>query len=214
MVKTSFFQKPYIIAEIGQAHDGSLGTAHAYIDIAASSGASAVKFQTHYADEESSPEEPWRIKFSTQDKTRYDYWKRMEFSSKQWKELYNHSHDLGLDFISSPFSLKAVDVLINAGIDAWKIASGEISNVLMLDKIAKTKLPIVLSTGMSSTSEIKNALDILQSKKSEVVVMQCTTSYPVEAERVGLNLIREFRELFNLSTGLSDLKIIQKNNEK
>ena len=90
----------------------------------------------------------------------------MEFSSKQWKELYNHSHDLGLDFISSPFSLKAVDVLINSGIDAWKIASGEISNVLMLDKIAKTKLPIVLSTGMSSISEIKNALDILQSKKS------------------------------------------------
>jgi len=72
-----------IIAEVAQAHDGSLGTAHAFIDAIANAGAQAVKFQTHIADAESSPDEPWRVKFSKQDASRYDYWKRMEFTEDQ-----------------------------------------------------------------------------------------------------------------------------------
>ena len=76
-----------IVAEVAQGHDGSLGIAHAFIDAIANAGADAVKFQTHIAAAESTPEEPWRIKFSNQDVTRYDYWKRMEFTEKQWHSL-------------------------------------------------------------------------------------------------------------------------------
>ena len=73
-----------VIGEVAQAHDGSLGTAHAYIDAIADAGADAVKFQTHIAAAESTPQEPWRVRFSYQDASRYDYWKRMEFSEEQW----------------------------------------------------------------------------------------------------------------------------------
>ena len=97
--------KCYIIAEVAQAHDGSLGLAHAYIDAIADTGADAVKFQTHIAKAESTFDEPWRVKFSSQDKSRYDYWKRMEFTAEQWSELAEHSRSLGLDFLSSPFSI-------------------------------------------------------------------------------------------------------------
>jgi N-acetylneuraminate synthase len=103
--------KCYIIAEIAQAHDGSLGLAHAYIDAIADAGADAVKFQTHIAEAESTLDEPWRVKFSSQDKNRYDYWKRMEFSDEQWFELANHSCSRGLDFLSSPFSIEAAIIL-------------------------------------------------------------------------------------------------------
>jgi N,N'-diacetyllegionaminate synthase len=197
-------EEPYIIAEIGQAHDGSLGTAHAYIDAVAETHASAIKFQTHYAAEESSLDEPWRVKFSTQDDTRYEYWRRMEFTPAQWVELGIHAKECGLDYISSPFSLKAVDVLLGADIDAWKIPSGEVNNVLMLEMISKTDKPIFLSTGMSDMEEIKRAVDILGSEGSELIVMQCTTNYPVLAEKLGLNLIYELAEQFKLPAGLSD----------
>ena len=85
-----------VIAEIAQAHDGSLGQAHAYIDAAAGAGAHAVKFQTHIAAAESTPLEPWRARFSKQDETRYDYWKRMEFTEPQWEGLKTHADQRGL----------------------------------------------------------------------------------------------------------------------
>src|SRR6476620_5353706 len=109
-----------IIAEVAQAHDGSVGMAHAYVDAAATAGADAVKFQTHYADQESSADEPFRVKFSSQDATRYDYWKRLEFTAEQWLELANHSRNSGLMFLSSPFSVVAVSLKKKYGVTAWK----------------------------------------------------------------------------------------------
>ena len=99
-----------IIGEVAQAHDGSLGMAHAFIEAIASAGADAVKFQTHIAAAESTPSEPWRVRFSQQDETRYDYWKRMEFTEPQWHELKRHAEQLGLLFLSSPFSIEAVEL--------------------------------------------------------------------------------------------------------
>ena len=110
-----------IMAEVAQAHDGSLGMAHAFIDAVAAAGADAIKFQTHIAAAESTPDEPWRVKFSKQDASRYDYWKRMEFSEEQWQSLKRHADERGLLFLSSPFSLEAVDLLTRMGVAAWKI---------------------------------------------------------------------------------------------
>jgi sialic acid synthase SpsE len=94
-----------VIGEVAQAHDGSLGMAHAFIDAIASAGADAVKFQTHIAAAESTRAEPWRVKFSYQDETRYDYWKRMEFTERQWQELKQHADEQKLLFLSSHFSI-------------------------------------------------------------------------------------------------------------
>ena len=121
-------QPVFIIGEIAQAHDGSLGAAHAYIDAIANTGADAVKFQTHIAEAESSPRERWRVNFSYQDKTRFDYWKRMEFTLEQWKGLKKHAEEKGLIFLSSPFSSEAVEILERIGVSAWKVASGEVNN--------------------------------------------------------------------------------------
>src|ERR1051326_9214643 len=134
-----------IIGEVALTHDGSLGMAHAFIDAIANAGADAVKFQTHIAAAESSPAEPWRVRFSYQDATRFDYWKRMEFTEAQWAGLRDHAREKSLKFLSSPFSVEAVELLKRVGVEAWKIASGEFNNTQMLDCILETGLPVLLS---------------------------------------------------------------------
>src|SRR5262245_5143710 len=123
-----------VIGEVALSHDGSLGLAHTFIDAIADAGADAVKFQTHIAAAESTPAEPFRVKFSRQDATRYDYWKRMEFSEEQWRGLAEHCREKQVLFVSSPFSLQAVDLLERVGQPLWKIASGETGNTQLLDR--------------------------------------------------------------------------------
>ncbi|MBM4429428.1 MAG: N-acetylneuraminate synthase, partial [Chloroflexi bacterium] len=175
-----------IVAEVAQAHDGSLGMAHAFIDAIAKAGADAVKFQTHIAAGESTPNEPWRIRFSLQDATRYDYWRRMEFTEEQWFGLKRHADECGLIFLSSPFSVEAVELLTRVGIAAWKVASGEVSNPLIFGRMVVTGLPILLSTGMSPLSEIDIAVERVRSRELPLVVLQCTSAYPCPPEKVGL----------------------------
>ena len=158
---------PYYIAEIGQAHEGSLGILHSYIDALATTGVHAIKFQMHIAEAESSNYEPFRVKFSFEDATRYDYWKRMEFTLEQWKEIKQHCDAVGLDFICSPFSNLAVDWLEEIGVKYYKIGSGEVSNLLLIEKIAQTKKTLILSSGMSSFSELDTTVAFLQDKKAE-----------------------------------------------
>jgi N-acetylneuraminate synthase len=193
-----------IVGEVAQAHDGSLGMAHAFIDAIAEAGADAVKFQTHIAAAESTPSEPWRVKFSRQDATRYDYWKRMEFTEEQWRGLKRHVEEKGLKFLSSPFSLEAVELLARVGVAAWKIASGEVNNVPMFDRMAATGLPVILSTGMSSLAEIDAAVQRVQALSLPLSVLQCTSTYPCPPEKVGLNLVPFFRSRYGCGVGLSD----------
>jgi N,N'-diacetyllegionaminate synthase len=195
---------PLVIGEVAQAHDGSIGLAHAFIDAIAAAGADAVKFQTHIAAAESTPNEPWRVHFSTQDATRYDYWKRMEFTEAQWSGLKQHADEKGLIFLSSPFSIEAVALLERIGVAAWKIASGEVGNGIMLDRICDSRLPVFLSTGMSPLSEIDEAVAKLRHHKLPFAVMQCTSSYPCPPEKIGLNLLSLFRDRYQCPVGLSD----------
>jgi N-acetylneuraminate synthase len=193
-----------IVAEVAQAHDGSLGMAHAFIDAIASAGADAIKFQTHIADAESTPQEPWRTKFSQQDATRYDYWKRMEFTEEQWLGLKQHADERGLIFLSSPFSVDALELLTRLGVAAWKVASGETANIPLLDRMLATGLPVILSTGMSPLNEIDFAVECIKAGRAPLIVLQCTTAYPCPPEKIGLNLISEFRERYDCAVGLSD----------
>lgn len=196
--------QPKIIAEVAQAHDGSLGTAHAYIDALADAGAHAVKFQTHFASEESTPAEPWRVKFSHKDESRYEYWQRMEFEPPEWRELKAHADERDLIFLSSPFSVKAIDLLMSLGVIAWKVASGEVSNKPLIARMAATKLPVLLSSGMSSWAELDQAVAIVRETGAPLSVIQCTSAYPCPFEKIGSNVLQEIRDRYGCPTGLSD----------
>ena len=193
-----------IVAEVAQAHEGSLGMAHVFIDAIAAAGADAVKFQTHIAAAESTAAEPWRVKFSEQDASRYDYWRRMEFTEAQWAGLKAHADQRGLLFLSSPFSLDAVDLLLRIGVTAWKVASGELANGPMLERLVGTRLPLLLSTGMSDYDEIDAAVAQARSAGVPHAVLQCATRYPCPADAVGLNLLADFRARYSCPVGLSD----------
>lgn len=193
-----------IIAEVGQAHDGSLGMAHAFIDAAAAAGADAIKFQTHIAEAESTLAEPWRKRFSLQDETRLDYWRRMEFTPAQWEGLKTHSDQRGLLFLSSPFSMQALELLQAIGVAGWKIPSGEINNPQLLKSMAESGLPMMISTGMSPWQEIDQAVEWARGFGVPLAVLQCTSMYPCPPEQVGLNVIQEFRERYRCAVGLSD----------
>ena len=195
---------PYIIAEIGQAHEGSLGILYSYIDALAVTGVNAVKFQMHIAEAESSLEEPFRVQFSLEDKTRFDYWKRMGFSLEQWKGIKKHCDEVGLDFICSPFSNLAVDWLEEIGIEQYKIGSGEVNNFLILEKIAQTGKPVILSSGMSSYEELDQTVAFLRERNVNFSILQCTTAYPTEPEQYGLNVIQELKNRYNVPIGFSD----------
>jgi len=194
----------FLIAEVAQSHDGSLGAAHAYIDAAADAGVDAVKFQTHIADAESTLDEPFRVKFSKQDETRYAYWKRMEFTPEQWAGLAAHASERKLIFLSSAFSIAAVDLLKKLGMAAWKVGSGEVGTHDLLDAMLAAGGPILLSTGMSTYAEIGDVLTRLRQRGAEVALFQCTSRYPVSLAEVGLNVIDELRQRFKCPAGLSD----------
>jgi N,N'-diacetyllegionaminate synthase len=193
-----------IVGEVAQSHDGSLGMAHAFIDAIARAGADAVKFQTHIAAAESTPAEPWRVKFSHQDASRYDYWKRMEWSPEQWAGLAAHARERGLVFLSSPFSSEAVDLLDRLGMPAWKIGSGEVSNVRLMASVLATGKPVLLSSGMSDVLELDRAVARVRASGAPLVVLQCSSSYPCPPDKVGLNVLQLFRERYAVPVGLSD----------
>lgn len=196
--------KCLVIGEVAMAHDGSLGLAHAFIDAIARTGADAVKFQTHLADAEGTPSEPFRVSFSPQDPTRRDYWIRTAFSEEQWAGLSRHAADKGLHFLSSPFSPEAAALLRRVGVAAWKIPSGETGNTPLLEGLLADGLPILVSTGMSPMGEIDGAVRQVKEAGVPVAVMQCTSAYPCPPEKVGLNMIPVFRERYSCPVGLSD----------
>jgi N,N'-diacetyllegionaminate synthase len=196
---------PFLIAEVGLAHEGSLGLAHSFIDAIACTGADAVKFQTHIAKEESSDLEQFRTKFSTQDETRYAYWKRTSFTPPQWAQLKKHAEDKGLVFLSSPFSIAAVELLDNLGIEGWKIPSGELGSRRMLERIASTGKPILASTGMSSMLEVDKLITNLEKiAPKRYAILQCTTEYPTPPEHVGINVFDDYQMRYSCPVGLSD----------
>jgi len=194
----------FLIAEIGQAHEGSLGIAHSYIDALAETGVDGVKFQTHIAAAESSEFEPFRVKFSYEDATRFDYWRRMEFTPEQWAGLKQHCEDKGLEFISSPFSNAAVELLEKLRVKRYKIGSGEVNNHLMLEIIGQTGKPVLLSSGMSSLQELDAAVALLLPYSNPITLLQCTTAYPTKPHDWGLNVLGVLRDHYRLPVGFSD----------
>lgn len=190
-----------IIAEIGSVHDGSFGNAVKLIEAAAACGADTVKFQTHIAEAETLRNAPQPPYFKGE--PRFDYFRRTGFSTQQWRALKSACGASKVRFLSSPFSLEAVDLLEEVGVDLYKIPSGEVTNTPLLEKIAQTQKPVLLSSGMSSWAELDKAVDALRAG-GPLTIMQCTSAYPCPPEQVGLNVLAEMRTRYDLPVGFSD----------
>ena len=197
------FNKRKIIAELGMTHDGSLGQAKCMIKAAAECGVDAVKLQTHISEAETVKNAPKPPYFKGEG--RYEFFKRTAFNMDQWKELKDCAKENRVEFISSPFSIEAIDFLLELGIDCFKVPSGEITNIPYLVHLAESKVPVIVSSGMSSLEELDECMEIFLKRNSNVSLMQCTSEYPCGPEHVGLNIIDLFKERYpEVPLGFSD----------
>jgi N-acetylneuraminate synthase len=146
---------PEIVVEVANLHEGSLGVAKSFVDIIGDAGVKTVKFQMHIAEEEGVRNEPFRIKFSDQDQTRQDYWRRVSLSLDSWLSLKSHCDNLNIEFLCTPFSIKAASLLHeNKLVKRWKIASGQATDWTLIEYVAETRLPLIISTGLISDNEL------------------------------------------------------------
>lgn len=194
----------YIIAEIAQAHDGSLGILHSLIDVISKTGVDAIKFQMHIADAESSEFELFRINFSYEDSSRFNYWKRMEFTPSQWVEIKDHCESVGCEFLCTPFSIQAVELLEELKVHRYKIGSADIDNILLVNKIVSTKKPVIFSTGLSNFQKIDNLVKLFKEHDLKYSIMQCTSRYPNPPESWDLQMIKILEDRYNVPIGYSD----------
>ncbi len=191
-----------IIAEVGSVHDGSFGNACKLVEAAAAAGVDVVKFQTHLAAAETLRDAPSPAYF--QGEPRFEYFERTGFSLEQWQELKAHCEANGVEFLSSPFSIEAVELLEAVGVERYKVGSGEVTNLPMLEALAQTGKPILLSSGMSTWAELDEAVATIRRHHERITVLQCTSEYPCPPEEVGLNIMLEMAERYGLDVGLSD----------
>lgn len=191
-----------IIAEVGSVHDGSFGNARCLIELAAEYGADVVKFQTHIASAETLRDAPMPPYFKGE--PRYTYFERTAFSPEQWQALKAHCDEKDVSFLSSPFSIEAVNLLEKIGTPSYKIPSGEVTNLPLLEVIAQTGKPVLLSSGMSSWVELDEAVNVILHYHDRLTILQCTSEYPCPYEQVGLNVMLAMKERYRLPVGLSD----------
>jgi N,N'-diacetyllegionaminate synthase len=196
--------KIFVIADIAQSHDGSFGILSSLVKAVANTGVDAIKFQVHIPDAESSIYEPFRIPFSFVDATRFDYWKRMELSHSQWAHIKDICDSLNVEFIATPFSNKAVDVLESLNVHRYKIGSGDFSNLLLIEKIRQTGKELILSNGFVDISEAIERINILRSSGMEISLLQCTSEYPTSAQKTHLADLKYLIDNFDYPIGISD----------
>ena len=185
----------FIIAEAGVNHNGKLGLAKKLIDRAKEAGADAVKFQTWITDEIFTPSYP-----------EYKMLKKLELSYNDFEKLKKYAQKKGIIFLSTPDEEKSADFLEKLNVPAFKIGSGEITNLSYLKHVAKKKKPIILSTGTADLKEIKEAVrTIKKTKNSKLALLHCTTSYPCPIKDVNLRAMLALKKEFkDLLIGYSD----------
>ena len=200
-------EPPLVIAEIGINHGGDLDVAKNMVDLIASSGCECVKHQTHIIEDEMT-EEAKSIFPPNADKSIWDVMKECSLTLDEEKELKKHAENLGLIWISTPFSRKAVDFLDHIDVPAFKIGSGEADNLPLINHIAKKGKPIIMSTGMQSIQSLKNSVEILENSQVQYALLECTNLYPSPPEIVSLKGIEELKEAFPKAlVGFSDHSI-------
>jgi len=191
----------YFIAEAGINHNGEINLAKKLVDVAKEAGADAIKFQTHMPEKEMLKN---AITAGYVGEPLFDLLKRVELSKKDHIELKTYATNKGILFLSTPFSTEAVDLLEEIGVAAYKIGSGEMTNLPFLKHVASKKKSIIVSTGMSTFEEIEESVDFLRKFDSDFILLHCTSAYPTSYEDVNLNVIGKLRRKFGIPVGLSD----------
>lgn len=199
---------PYIIAEISANHNGSIDKAIEMIKLAQENGADAVKIQTYTADTMTLDcksndffinQGPWEGFYL------YDLYKWAETPFEWTSELINYGRKLGITIFSSPFDESAVDLLESLDVPAYKLASFEMTDLPLVEKIAKTKKPLIISTGMATEEEVSETLDTaVDAGAEQIVLLHCISGYPTPLEQANLNRIVTLRDRFDTIVGLSD----------
>ncbi|MGE5581374.1 MAG: N-acetylneuraminate synthase [Bacillota bacterium] len=198
----------FIIAEAGVNHNGSLETAKKLVDAAAEAGADAVKFQTFKANQlvtASAEKANYQKEATGANESQYEMLKRLELDPRQHLEIINHCKTRSIIFLSTPFDFESVDLLEKFDIPAYKISSGDITNLPFLEYIARKNKPIILSTGMASIGEVEEAVATIQNTgNSQIVLLHCTSNYPTQYQDVNLRAMLTLKHVFQLPVGYSD----------
>ena len=197
----------FIIAEAGINHNGNLDMAMQLVDFAIKSGANCIKFQTFNtkACESIHALKPSYFKGRDGNKTKHDFSSSLEFSRSQFKSLRDYCCRNNIMFLSTAADLPSLKLLMSIGVDAIKIGSSDTNNFMLLKKAAQTRLPIFLSTGISTLQDIEDSVDFLLNNGSiKVSILQCTSQYPAPYSQVNLNAMKSFKNKFSLPVGYSD----------
>lgn len=198
----------FIIAEAGVNHNGSVDLAKELIDVAKDAGADAVKFQTFKAEDlvtEKAEKADYQRHTTAPDESQYQMLKNLELSHQDFRTLSQYARKKEIVFLSTPFDQASVDLLDGTGMAAFKIPSGEITNIPLLRYVARKKKPILLSTGMSTLGEVEEAVNCLQNQgNSEIVLFHCLTQYPAPIEDANLQAMQTLHCSFKLPVGFSD----------
>jgi N,N'-diacetyllegionaminate synthase len=198
----------YIIAEAGVNHNGSLKLAYQLIDIAVKSKADAIKFQTFNSKKlvsNTAEKAEYQKETTGENETQLDMLKKLELSYDDFKLISKRCDEMGIEFISTPFDLESVDFLDSLGVNTFKVGSGDLTNFLLLKKIAEKNKKIILSTGMSSMDEVKKSVEFIKKYSSnELIVLHCVSCYPTNNEDLNLNCIKTMKNELNIPIGFSD----------
>jgi N,N'-diacetyllegionaminate synthase len=200
----------FIIAEAGVNHNGSLEIAKTLIDVAAQSGADAVKFQTFKADKlvsKTAQKASYQKQTTDADESQYAMIKKLELDERAHHELIEYCAQKNILFLSTPFDHESIDLLADLGMEIFKIPSGEITNLPYLRHIGSLKKEVILSTGMATLDEIDAALHVLTgagTAKESISVLHATTEYPCPMDEVNLRAMHTIRDTFDIRIGYSD----------
>ncbi len=194
----------YVIAEAGLNHGGNKERALALVRAAKWAGADAVKFQTFRADRLASTK-PAALSHTKEQPNLQELFKKLELPFDAFRVLHKEAKRIGIEFLSTPFDEDSADFLDDLGVNAFKIASGDITHRPLIEHVSRKNKPILLSTGMSTVEEIEKAIDWMHTQSNEqVVLLHCVSSYPAKAHELNLKSLQFLRDRFGVPVGFSD----------
>lgn len=194
----------YIIAEAGANHDGDLAKAKRLIDAAVDADADAIKFQNYTAGKlvTKSAKKYWGDRSTTQ----YETFAELDVLERDdYREMARYAADRGITYLSTPFDADAVDLLADLGVPAYKVASGDLTHHPLLRTVAEQGKPVILSTGMATVEEVREAVGVIEATgNDEVILLHCITKYPTPVEHANLRMMETLMDEFDYPVGLSD----------